>query len=304
MLKKPVYNETLTHIICECSVAEDDMKYSIIEESATIDDMGNKVPVVTILTTLQSFNVENWNKRIYGGDDVMKAIDNDGMIQNDIKHGQWIGEFGHPLDLDVRRQMTLDPKTASHRMMKYWRDGNLLKSHVRSLPYGYGVSVARNAMDGVPSSYSLRALGGVDTRTRRALPNLKVITYDYVYRPSHIEAYEDEVIMENATYNKSDNGIYMPTSYNMGEIITESAVFQPVDGVILQEQVEDYIKDKSDNIKVIMEMFGMDNFNGTLNEAGTHMNIKQGDMILNIPVEHVINMQYCEMLNSRNFTRR
>lgn len=173
-------NDNTTYIISECATDPSDISMDILSESSAINEKGIKIPIVKIQSTLQSFNIENWNQRIYDDFVVMPAIDNDGMIQQDLKKGQWCGEFGHPLDTSVRRQMIIFPQTSSHRILKYWKEGNLLKAIVESLPYEYGIAMANNALRGIPAAFSLRSLGSVDMQTRRVKKPLKVITYDYV----------------------------------------------------------------------------------------------------------------------------
>jgi len=287
--------DNTTYIICGCETMPEDISMEIMNESTGISpDTGLSVPVVTMQTTLHSFNIKNWNERIYDDGLVMESLDGDGMIQMDMSKGQWMGEFGHPLDLSVRRQMILNPPTVSHRILKYWKEGrNLLKGITESVPYGYGLAMAANAKRGIPAAYSLRSLGSIDLQTRKVKRPLKIITYDYVYRPSHREAYEDKILTESA-------GIYIPTQYEIGDIMTESAVYTPVLETCTTEQIETYIKERSDNVAKIAEMFKLDNFNTTLHENGTRVTIVTADYKLDIPVEKMINMQYADVLNLQN----
>ena len=174
-----IKNPDTMYILSECAMNPEDVKIDILNESS-IDINGQKKKFINIDTTLQSFEVMNWNQRIYGGDIVMNAIDNDGMIQNDIKKGQWIGEYGHPLDLTPRRQMIIYPPTSSHRILNYRREGNLLKGHVQTLANDMGTQMMETILQDVPASFSLRSLGSVDMATRRVKAPLKVITYDSV----------------------------------------------------------------------------------------------------------------------------
>lgn len=180
MITNPKQDENTLYIICECAVNPDDVSTTILSESTVTDASGNKQKTVTTDSTLQSFEVPNWNTRIYGGELVMSSIDNDGMIQNDIKHGQWIGEYGHPLNMDAKRAMIIFPQTSSHRILNYRREGNLLKGHVQTLADGYGLMMYNRTVQGVPQAFSLRSLGSVDLATRRVKAPLKVITYDSV----------------------------------------------------------------------------------------------------------------------------
>lgn len=276
------------YIMSECAMNPEDVKMDILNESS-VEINGVKRKFVTIDTTLQSFEVMNWNQRIYGGDVVMNSIDNDGMIQNDIKRGQWIGEYGHPLDLTPRRQMIIYPPTSSHRILNYRREGNLLKGHVQTLANDMGTQMMETILQKVPASFSLRSLGSVDMQTRRVKAPLKVITYDSVFRPSHIEAYQDEILSESA--------LWVPKSDTLEGIMTESAVYIPVNESI--NELIGYAKERSENIKIVADMFKLDSIECSLCENATRMNIKiDNNTSVNIPVDAAIKMQYAEILGS------
>ena len=285
MIKKP---DNTLYILSECALNPDDVKTEILNESS-IEINGVKRNFVTIDTVLQSFEVLNWNQRIYGGEVVMNSIDNDGMIQNDIKKGQWIGEYGHPLDLSPRRQMIIYPPTTSHRILNYRREGNLLCANVQTLANDMGTQMMNTILQGVPAAFSLRSLGSVDMATRRVKSPLKVITYDSVNRPSHIEAYQTEILSESA--------IYIPTSMDLASIITESAVYEPITESF--EDIIKYTKERSDNVKIVADMFKLDSIKCSLCENATRMNIQiDNNTTVNIPVETAINMQYADILKS------
>lgn len=287
---KSYKEDNTVNIICESAVLPDDINMEVISESTVTDSKGNKVKIYTSDCTLQSFDVENWNKRIYGSDTVMDSLDNDPMIQNDIKHGQWIGEWGHPLDTNPKRQLTMFPQTSSHRIQKYWKDtGNLLKGTVQNLPYGWGLAMAANAENNIPWSFSLRSLGSVDPVTRRVKRPLKIITYDSVYRPSHIESYKDIL-------NESAFDINVGT---MNESMTSEDLVQPLNESFNMSDIVNYVKERSANIQRMADMFKLDKFEGSLNETGTRMNVRVDDSTtLDIPIESVINMQYSDILNT------
>lgn len=286
---------TTAYVLCECAVLPEDISMDIINESTVLSPTtGQPVTSITANSTLQSFDVENWNKRIYGGDLVMTSLDEDGMIQNDIKMGQWMGEFGHPLDTSPRRQVILNPQTVSHRILKYWREGNLLKGTIQTVPYGNGLSMTANAKLGIPWSFSLRSLGSVDMATRRVKSPLKIITYDSVYRPSHIEAYTEK----DAFLHESAGEIYLPTSYNMEDILEESTVFEPITEAFDMKELMDYAASKSDNVKIIADMFKLDKVQGTLNESGTGVTLTvDSNTKVNVPLERFIGLQYADILN-------
>ena len=80
-------------------------------------------------------------------------------------------------------------------------------------------------------------------------------------------------------------------------IITESAVCVPIAETI--EEINNYAKEHSENIKIVADMFHLDSIDCTLNENCTRMNIRlDNDTVANIPIESAINMQYADILKS------
>ena len=279
-------NNTL-YIMCECLTPPEDIRTDVLTESTVESASGKKIKTVTIDTCLQSFEVENWNGRIYGKNLVLDALNNDGMIQNDIKKGQWIGEYGHPLDTDPKRQVVFNPTTASHRILNYRTEGNLLLGHVQTLAGGAGDMLCDRILQGVPAAFSLRSLGSVDLATRRVKAPLKIITYDSVFRPSHIEAYQTEILSECASY------------VNLNESVD---LFAPINESI--EQIKSYISEKSDNVARAADFFGLDKLAMVLQENGTVTLIIDECTSCNVPIESVIGLQYADVLGSKKITKR
>lgn len=279
-------NNTL-YIMCECLTPPEDIRTDVLTESTVESASGKKIKTVTIDTCLQSFEVENWNGRIYGKNLVLDALNNDGMIQNDIKKGQWIGEYGHPLDTDPKRQVVFNPTTASHRILNYRTEGNLLLGHVQTLAGGAGDMLCDRILQGVPAAFSLRSLGSVDLATRRVKAPLKIITYDSVFRPSHIEAYQTEILSECASY------------VNLNESVD---LFAPINESM--EQIKSYISEKSDNVARAADFFGLDKLAMVLQENGTVTLIIDECTSCNVPIESVIGLQYADVLGSKKITKR
>ena len=279
-------NNTL-YIMCECLTPPEDIRTDVLTESTVESASGKKIKTVTIDTCLQSFEVENWNGRIYGKNLVLDALNNDGMIQNDIKKGQWIGEYGHPLDTDPKRQVVFNPTTASHRILNYRTEGNLLLGHVQTLAGGAGDMLCDRILQGVPAAFSLRSLGSVDLSTRRVKAPLKIITYDSVFRPSHIEAYQTEILSECASY------------VNLNESVD---LFAPINESM--EQIKSYISEKSDNVARAADFFGLDKLAMVLQENGTVTLIIDECTSCNVPIESVIGLQYADVLGSKKITKR
>lgn len=113
-------------------------------------------------------------------------------------------------------------------------------------------------------------------------------------RPSHIEAYQDEILSESA--------MFIPQSDTLEGIMTESAICIPVTESI--DQLLDYAKERSQNVQLVADMFKLDSIECSLCENATRMNIKIDDNTkVNIPIESAIQLQYSDILNSIKMKR-
>lgn len=164
--------------------------HEILSENVT-DTLNGKLWTLTWKQVLQSFGVRNWNGRVYDKDIVVKALDTNPLIQNDIKSKAWCGEYGHPIIEkgmnELARQMTIFPPNMCWRINKYWVEGNLLMGEVTSVSGGYGDILRNRVLTGLPAMSSSRAIGGVD-KSGHVLPGYTAITFDAVCRCSHKEA--------------------------------------------------------------------------------------------------------------------
>jgi hypothetical protein len=178
--------------------------------------------------------------------------------------------------------MIIHPPLASHRILSYRREGNLLKGHVQTLADGEGIKMCNRIKQNIPASFSLRSLGKVDIATRRVTAPLKVITYDSVFRPSHIEAYQDSILHESAG--------------DIDSILNESSIFVPINESM--EQILSYTKERSDNLKIVADMFKLDKLECVLSENALTVNLKIDDQThVIVPVESVISAKYSDMLD-------
>ena len=108
-------------------------------------------------------------------------------------------------------------------------------------------------------------------------------------RPSHIEAYQNEILTESATY--------IPKGDTLLDIMTESAVYVPINENI--DQILSYAKERSTNVQIVADMFKLDSIECSLCENATRMNIKIDDShTVNIPIETAINLQYSDILKN------
>lgn len=194
-------------------------------------------------TILQSFEVKNRNKRIYSGDAVMESLAAP-HVQELIKKGSFVSEYGHPLVKDMSRVTQIDPARVCGRVNSYYRTGNLLKGEFETFDDGgLGTMLTRRILQGLEPAHSLRAVAklskdrnGNDIMNSRA----HIIAYDTVILPSHVEAYRDE--------SKDIRVVNQPI------VATESTEFgshEEYAFVVNESMLTDFVMEESKNVKLI-----------------------------------------------------
>lgn len=213
MLKEPKY-----YILNQTMVNEDTaLKHREIISENTVNGMPNLF-TITYKQVLQDFGVRNWNGRTYSSDIVLNALNNNPLIQHDIKMKTWTSEYGHPIITagmnELARQMTIFPPNACNTINKYWVEGNLLMGESTTLAGGYGEILRDRILTNYPAMASSRAVGGVDKRGN-VLPGYNVVTFDTVIRPSHKIAYQ---VKDSERVNT------FPIKTDMRNTMSESAI--------------------------------------------------------------------------------
>ena len=285
-----IRKEKVTYFILnETSVDEDIyMKNRKILHENVFGDGVNKLFTLTFKQVLQSFGNRNWNGRIYTEDVVMNALNNNPLVQNDIKNDTWCGEFGHPIIEkgvnEIARQMTIFPPNACWRIHKYYTEGNLLIGECTTLAGGYGDILRDRILTGLPSMASSRAIGGVDARGN-VLPGYQIVTFDSVIRPSHKEAYQ---------VSGSDQLNAFPIKTDLQNTMTESAI--PVD-IINDKSFTDFILSESatkQQISMLCDTFKLDYDNMTINESAIKFSsMNNGERTtVTIPLRQFVNAEY------------
>jgi hypothetical protein len=211
--------------------------------------------------TIQDVDAKNRNGRFYAGSELFPELKSVRTVEL-INTGNMYGEAGHPIDTNLARQQTIDPKLIAPKFLKIWPDGKLVKAQFKGAQTQYGQAFNDIICDETLVSFSLRALGTVENTTRGAeVKNLKIITWDWVIFPSHKTAYMDKIITETALLNEStsysqESGLIyagdnaMPNRIIMSES-SDSSIIIPINN----QQIIDYIKDKSYNVNMIKESF-------------------------------------------------
>lgn len=146
---------------------------------------------------LQSFGVVNRNDREYELSNVWERIQKDDYIQSMLRQNSWMGEIDHPApefigqELAPGRLSNPDLKKTSHYIRRPRINGNLLEATIQTDSSNeHGMNMAIKIVDGkIIPCFSARLLGALKTLMKRKIVHVnKLICYDWVLYPSHIEA--------------------------------------------------------------------------------------------------------------------
>lgn len=267
---------------------------SVESDANIIADNGRRAKAEGIL---QDTDIKNRNGRIYLKEDIKPEIMSPRMTEL-IETGNMCGEEGHPVGADANslsRQQTIDPKLVSVRFTKIWMEGNLIKGHFMGTNTPYGEVFNQDLLDGFKPSFSLRALGTIESKGANCyVRNIKIITWDRVIFPSHKKAYTTGLIKESAhcDINEVSSSIEKRKCY----CTNEAGLLVP----IYNDDVISYIKQESANIHSILENF--DVFYETMelvnNGSQVRMVSKDGDVMI-ISLENKIQRDiydYCSSI--------
>jgi hypothetical protein len=223
-----------------------------VPEVTIISEKNNKVTGTGIIQTLED---ENRNGRIYQLKDMKPEVEGDRIQKELIPTGNMRGHDGHPSSTELSIQSVINPTLCSVKYKRIWLEGNEIHADFCGTNNELGKAFNADLLDGDRPSFSLRALGSVD-RERNGkcyVRNIRIITWDRVIYPSHKRAYmsglvtskNEAAIMEAAGYNRNDFEL------TNGKKALNEGVLIP----IINQQVVDYIKHESANIKSIINTF-------------------------------------------------
>jgi len=225
-------------------------------------------------TYLQEFNVKNRNRRIYLKDAMVESL-NSPHIQELMKKKSWKGEAGHPLDSDIKRILTIDPKLTSHKINSFYFSGNFLKGEVETLDDdGYGKRMTKNILQGMEPAFSLRALAPLMKKpdgTELVRSRAHIVTYDWVILPSHNTAYRDE--------SKPIQRIVKSIE------ASGNSVMENVSIPVVESQVIDYIKEESKNVKLVSNVCEVSLGTLVLSKDGKYAVLKEDGSTYYISIE-------------------
>lgn len=283
-----------------CVDEETAMKHRQILHENVTKACGNKLFTLTFKQVLQSFcnsdasgrlsGPTNWNGRRYSEPIVMKGIDNNPLIQHDLKMHTWTGEYGHPIIEkgmnELTRQMTIFPPNACWTIDKYWVENKLLMGECTTLAGGYGDMVRDRILTNYPAMASSRAIGGCD-KNGNVLPGYMPITFDCVIRPSHKEAYE---VKDSEKVNT------FPIVTGQQNTMTESAIaFDVVNG----SEFKNFLLSESaskQQINMLCDTLRLDYDSMTINENSVTFTSMDENTLerhkVVIPLRQLVNAEY------------
>lgn len=268
----------LAHIILE-------QTYSGRPEIISTTQEINQKKSVKFNQTLQDADVRNRNTREYEKLALEEGLNREN-IQELEKRKSWFGEAGHPIDPSQARQLTIDPKCISHRMNKHWWEGNLIKAQIETAltPLGFMLRdlVVEQEVD---MAVSLRAIGNiVQTGGKiKVTRPMHMVTYDWVFYPSHKVAYKDQGFVNESAIKLGNN------------MIMNESVLIPLSGD--SQKALSYIKDQSMNFKLVSELFG--DFDSISIVDNKRVILEGSGEKVVIPIERYISNEIDDFMNKK-----
>ena len=200
-------------------------------------------------TVLQSFDVMNRNNRMYDGRNVWSCIQTP-KIQDLLSHNSWFGEMNHPTQVTVGNKLTPErirdvwPANRSHKIMRPKLEGNLLKAHIQTASgTDAGTGFAKEIIQGMVPRFSCRSIARLENQGGKPVVVVRLlITYDWVFYPSHKEA---EMI-----------GTIKPV-LESGAITEEKVIVSSSDVMIPLQEILDLVGNKDENLNILMESFDL-----------------------------------------------
>lgn len=247
----------------------------------------------------QSGGVRNRNGRIYAIEDLDREIHCTRTLEL-LKTKNLFCEAGHPIDTSLQRQSTIDWRNSNCKILTLETVGSNIEGLFTPSNTQLGKAFAEDLLEGVIPAFSLRALGSIrQTRLGAQVTDLRLITYDQVIYPSHSNAYMTELLGESAGLIPDKTEFYTKTISESGIVAIVDSTgnrLLPAEPLKESKQIEEFIKNNSNNLKYINDYFGAyfenititpNDTKITLAEAGTNNKIV-------VPVEKYI---HCELLN-------
>lgn len=237
--------------------------------------------------TLQDMDHTNRNGRTYAKEDMLKAL-KDPRLTELINAGSLKCEDGHPLDKTLARQQTIYNPLCCAKILSIWVEGDRIKGRVKGTNNDRGEYFNNDLLDGELPAWSFRGLGTLQNMNGKIfVKNIRAVTWDRVIYCSHACAYTERIIGDESN-NMSGMG-ENKTVYSenwKGELIPVS-----------EQQVIDYVKQESTNLKLFGKSFELANNPISIVENCTQVQVITNDgCVARISIEDYIKnefMDYC-----------
>ena len=251
---------------------------------------------VTAEGVLQVGEKENRNRRFYSTEDLHSEIYSD-RIRELVTTGNFKGEAGHPLDLNLSRQQKVDGTLEQVWFTKLWMEGPLVKAQFRGTNNELGRSFNEDLKDGQLPSFSLRSIGSIKNNGgRNQVTNLRIICYDRVYFPSYPDAYTDHIVTESAfmddlklTNMNEDMQRKIVESGN--SLMVESAV-----SPIINDDVRKVIMKESYNLNAMCEAFDQE-FTNITRKGNNLQLVDENYNVIVVPIEDYVGAKIDKFCN-------
>lgn len=242
---------------------------------------------VTAEGVLQVGEKENRNRRFYSTEDLHSEIYSD-RIRELVTTGNFKGEAGHPLDLNLSRQQKVDGTLEQVWFTKLWMEGPLVKAHFRGTNNELGRSFNEDLKDGQLPSFSLRSIGSIKNNGgRNQVTNLRIICYDRVYFPSYPDAYTDHIVTESAFM---DDLKLTNMNEDMQRKIVESGNSLMVGSAvspIINDDVRKVIMKESYNLNAMCEAFDQE-FTNITRKGNNLQLVDENYNVIVVPIEDYV----------------
>ena len=202
---------------------------------------------------LQTANEKNRNGRFYENTKLFPALKDSRILE--LMHAKELrAEAGHPMDTSLQRQSLIDiPKTCAFHL-HWWTEGNDIWGEFVGTNNELGREFDLDLKEGVKPAWSLRALGSVNQTARGAeVGNIRIITYDRVIFPSHMNAYTKDFVYESANIvvpEKKISTVY-ESAILEGQDLSCTSNLLP----ITNKDVISFLQCQSNNLKFVKECF-------------------------------------------------
>lgn len=242
---------------------------------------------VTAEGVLQVGEKENRNRRFYSTEDLHSEIYSD-RIRELVTTGNFKGEAGHPLDLNLSRQQKVDGTLEQVWFTKLWMEGPLVKAHFRGTNNELGRSFNEDLKDGQLPSFSLRSIGSIKNNGgRNQVTNLRIICYDRVYFPSYPDAYTDHIVTESAFMDdlkltNMNEDMQRKIIESGNSLMIESAV-----APIINDDVRKVIMKESYNLNAMCEAFDQE-FTNITRKGNNLQLVDENYNVIVVPIEDYV----------------